>query len=632
MSNPYYGGGNTTSGDAYGGNASAPLPGLDASDYGQMNRGGVAGFTTGGAPDDDDSNVINPDEPYRLTDPAAMDTWRNGVDHPNAALQADDNTPATNAVIPEKADGVAPSKHALAFNGSTKASSTDLPDEVSLGYSNGIAPASVRAANEGPTTGVSSGQDWGSGNKLWPSLISAGASMLASRSPFAGNAIGEGLQAGAGSYAAQTKQEQDAKQHADQLELERQRFERPYSEMTANEKASQSRQDTNDKRAAINQPVIIGPDGVAKVNPAYIAAKQAAEKDFKPTFIPGTPNPLTGEMGPDRVYDPNTKTVTVVTPEGQPIAKPTPAPDIDTVKTVETSGMTGLNKAQTAAPYNYSVHAPTIEKGMDVPEPDLTYIPRASAASLKTDAAKYLQTGALPPAPVSRSTPLAIAAVNYRAAVQNYGNALAESRGLSPDQLATMWRTAPDLPKFIIGTPGQATVSLGVAVSHLDVLRNLIDAFNSSDLPRLRAAQAVVSREFGQTAASNIDAASSIIGPEIIKAIGVAGAGTAEEREKTSQMFLKGGSQARDAITVTQRLMAGQLEGKQRQAEAVGMSPDMFKGLIGTRAYDLLTNLDKGAGASGSAMSSQDQLALGWANANPNDPRAAAIKKKLGIQ
>ena len=32
------------------------------------------------------------------------------------------------------------------------------------------------------------------------------------------------------------------------------------------------------------------------------------------------------------------------------------------------------------------------------------------------------------------------------------------------------------------------------------------------------------------------------------------------------------------------------------------------------------------------AASPQDQQALQWANANPNDPRAAAIKRKLGIQ
>jgi hypothetical protein len=33
-----------------------------------------------------------------------------------------------------------------------------------------------------------------------------------------------------------------------------------------------------------------------------------------------------------------------------------------------------------------------------------------------------------------------------------------------------------------------------------------------------------------------------------------------------------------------------------------------------------------------SVGTSQDQQALDWANSNPNDPRAVAIKKKLGVQ
>jgi hypothetical protein len=31
-------------------------------------------------------------------------------------------------------------------------------------------------------------------------------------------------------------------------------------------------------------------------------------------------------------------------------------------------------------------------------------------------------------------------------------------------------------------------------------------------------------------------------------------------------------------------------------------------------------------------LGSQDQQALSWANSNPNDPRAALIKQRLGVQ
>jgi hypothetical protein len=41
-----------------------------------------------------------------------------------------------------------------------------------------------------------------------------------------------------------------------------------------------------------------------------------------------------------------------------------------------------------------------------------------------------------------------------------------------------------------------------------------------------------------------------------------------------------------------------------------------------------------GAGGAGgsSRLSPQDQEALNWANANPKDPRAAQIKKQLGVK
>jgi hypothetical protein len=40
----------------------------------------------------------------------------------------------------------------------------------------------------------------------------------------------------------------------------------------------------------------------------------------------------------------------------------------------------------------------------------------------------------------------------------------------------------------------------------------------------------------------------------------------------------------------------------------------------------------KGGGMKAPALSPQDQQALNWANSNPNDPRSAQIKKRLGVQ
>ena len=189
---------------------------------------------------------------------------------------------------------------------------------------------------------------------------------------------------------------------------------------------------------------------------------------------------------------------------------------------------------------------------------------------------------------------------------------------MTPSQIVDAWRTAPGMLKFILGSDGKATVSLGTAVRHLDTLKQYIDAFHASDTPRIRQLQAVISREFGDSAATNIDAASSIVGPEIVKAIGIAGAGTKDERLNAETLFRQGSSQAKSAIDVVEHLLSGQLEGKERQARNSGVSPERFRDLIGDRPYQILTNMDHpGAAPAGGGQS-----------AAPTAPSGAGAKMK----
>jgi hypothetical protein len=73
------------------------------------------------------------------------------------------------------------------------------------------------------------------------------------------------------------------------------------------------------------------------------------------------------------------------------------------------------------------------------------------------------------------------------------------------------------------------------------------------------------------------------------------------------------------------------------QADEKAMKEVEFKR---NRTYKRITNEDYpdvvdggsgGGGGAGSNRSAQDQQALDWANSNPNDPRSATIKKRLGV-
>jgi hypothetical protein len=256
----------------------------------------------------------------------------------------------------------------------------------------------------------------------------------------------------------------------------------------------------------------------------------------------------------------------------------------------EGEGTVQANQRLVSQSYDYRKDAPYIDKGMDVPDPKA--VGGRSVDSLKTDAEKYFLTGQLPSVRGGAS-PVAINQNLYRNAVQNYGNALAASRGLTPAQLAEMHRSAPGMLKFIMGPDGRATVSLGTAIRHLDTLQQLANAWEANDTQAINRIRTTLSREFGSDAATNINTAASIVGPEIIKAIGVAGAGGEKERESAGSQFSSAQSptQMRGAIQTVQKLMAGQLEGRMRQARASGVSDAMFKNLIGDRPYEILTKV-----------------------------------------
>lgn len=557
------------------GSATSPLPGLDAYDYegggiggNEMfaaRGGGVRGYASGGSPllEDDDGvyrpmaagvgasrpafDVVNPDQPFRMLDrptedsePPALEGWRKGVDKDVGLGQsAQNDAPLPPEVISGR------SKPPVMARGAPE--EADDGPSPALGYSgaprmiSGVGAPAV--APEGtPDEGFLSRLGVRMTPELKQGLLQAGLSMMATRHGGAGSFLqsaGEAGMTGVGAYSQSQQLAREADEKARKEAFEREKFERPYTEQTADQKARMA-------------------------------------KEFKPTWgiIRKDVDPDTG-FSKD-VYgwiNPNTQTTTEApAPKG---AAPTAAPTVD------------------GGGFDYSKNAPRVDKGTEVPDPK--GLSGKSSASIKADAEYYAQTGKLPPVRAGQS-PVAIVQQNYRNAVQNYGNALAESRGINPSQLAEMWRTAPGQLRFVLGADGRATVSLGTAVRHLDTIQQLADAWGSGNVQAINKVKAAFARQFGDASVTNLESASQIVGPEIIKAIGVAGAGTHDEREKAAAQFAAARTpdQIKGAIKTVQALLGGQLEGRKRQAAAAGVSEEKFKSLIGDRPYEILTSSEKG--------------------------------------
>lgn len=463
---------------------------------------------------------------------------------------------------------------AMAYNGVPQSPYAPPPTDVS---SSSPPPSGVSASSAAPTKGLF-GNPFGLSDEARTALLSAGLGTLASRSPFALSALGEGGLQGIKSYTEQKASKQKIDSEARKLAQQAEQFAQNLG-LHRDQFAEQKRQHD----IAALKPETIGflPNG---------------------TEIKGVRDVATNSY---RLLDP--KTGKLLAPgEGLPSGEKPAFVDPKTGKPInETSSADGIFPANaqlvsSGTPYNYSADAPYIEKGMDVPKP--APVSGKSTGTVQTDAEYYLQTGKLPPVAKGRN-PVAIAMNDYRNAVQNYATSLAQSRGITPEQTANMWREAPGMLRFILGADGRSTVALGTAARHLDTVQQLAKAWGANDVQAINRLKAMVSRQFGSEAATNLEAAGRIVGPEIVKAIGVAGAGTEHDRNTISAMFSSAASPAQlaGAVETVQKLLAGQLEGKKKQAAQSGVSEERFKNLIGDRPYEILSTMERGATATTAA-------------------------------
>lgn len=172
-------------------------------------------FADGGSPDDivpPDDAVIGQDNPINMPSNGAVQAWRNGVDSDRVgglgATALAYNDPASGDGVPWPRPRT---RGLVAADGTVNPNA----DGTQNGDATVTAPAAV-SAGVAPSKGPNI--DWSGDSKLWPSLMAAGLGMMASRSPFAGVAVGEGGLQGLSTYGDLAKQE--AAQKLSQSELD----------------------------------------------------------------------------------------------------------------------------------------------------------------------------------------------------------------------------------------------------------------------------------------------------------------------------------------------------------------------------------------------------------------------------
>lgn len=365
-----------------------------------------------------------------------------------------------------------------------------------------------------------------------------------------GTVLGTAGMQGMATYSEAKQMEQAQDEARRKQAFEREKFERPYSELTA-------------------------------VQRATAAHQEATELKEKWKLVEGD-----GMGTPDRIFNETTGEFRNVPPN--------------------TTSAQAVNAANGNA-YQYGINAPSLKKEDPVPEPE--QLPGYSSASIKSGAEQFLINGSLPRASVNAKTKQGQQDSNYRRAIQNYAIALGQSRGLTESDIADIRVFGPQAARFPLSKQGDQTVALGTAIRHTDSLRKYAEAWKlskGSDSPLLRQASAAFAKTWGSAEPTNLEAAARISAPEIIKAISVAGGGTGEERIAQQNGFKPGASDAQivGAIDVAQEYLAGQLPAKEAQANEVHFPHQKFIRMVGENEYKILEKLRSQAAAPSAAGSS----------------------------
>lgn len=286
------------------GSATSPLPGLDAYDYEGGGFGGnemfaarggrIRSLAVGGvgasrpAYADDEDGILPGGEPFRMLDrptegaePPALTGWRSGVDRDAGVGQT-----ATSTSLPPEV-----------ISGRSRAAPepSEEPEDASsepMGYASTPRPQRGVGAPAGPEDGPpDAGFLSRMGVKMTPELkqglLQAGLAMMATRHGGPGSFLqsaGEAGMTGVGAYTA-TQQNALEQQNKERKEaFEREKFDRPYSEMTAAQRATDRRAKEAADRERIPSGYRTGKDGSLEYikggpeDPERIKEKEGAKK------------------------------------------------------------------------------------------------------------------------------------------------------------------------------------------------------------------------------------------------------------------------------------------------------------------------------------------------------------------
>lgn len=548
----------------------------------------------------------------------------------------DDSLPPQITGRPQQA-GIGTSGFAFQDDGSRNASVVAPPDSVNA------APApAARSAGDEEKGGIHFGLGLMSPDAK-SALLAAGLGMMASRSPFLGNAIGEGGLAGLQAYGGLKKQEQDVDLKVRQLNQAA--------------KAEQDRIALETKKEA---------DQYSKMTPyqtAELAQKQEQEEYQR--SLPKTVNdPIFGQrtivQRPDKTW--------VYADTGEPML-PSDADKVQTPTSAAPSAVPSAPPSQanpTAQPSQPAAATDDPARPFKNAQPSSATMTRAMQMGLHGQA--FLDAVPLPLRNTLESIgnydePETVFSKMGRAGIPQ-DRAIAFVRQFNPEY-NSYWAQAnrSSLREFLSGGPNSPAAqirSYNTAIGHAgdawDALQQMktinpgfLQQAQNAGIPFVSyAASQLQNRAIQGTpmgaALNKYITAMTLYGAETSKLY--SGSAGSQEEKNTIRAPLdpaKSIQEIEAGLGMSAHMMGSRsnaLEDQYKVAQnAPGLAQYGTKGeikdfpVLHERSKAILEKIGANQGGGGARpLTPQDQQAMAWANANPKDPRAAQIKQRLGVQ
>jgi hypothetical protein len=217
--------------------------------------------------------------------------------------------------------------------------------------------------------------------------------------------------------------------------------------------------------------------------------------------------------------------------------------------------------------------------------------------------------------------------------VQNEAVNVRKTVGMTPEEIASSpndFKERMALQRnYASGQASRRIGAFNTALAHMDTMETLGKGLAGTDIPAANAVMNYVAKQTGSPGPVAFETAKTFVAKEMARAFQEVGAGSAAERAHVEELFssAKTPAQLNAALKTSRELMSGQLKTLEQPYKGTLKRNDFRERYLTPEAKKQMAAFPDKVESAPAADSNAEARA--WLAANPNHPRAAAVRAKL---